>query len=887
MSSQRPHDSQRRGDGLNRRQFHTQAAAMASGVAALSTAKAAASPSDAIGGNAILVDDFQRKDTFYHGDGWESLNPGYWKIADKRLRRRIRTRGDRARKTGFPYHYSTHQLNNGVMDTEYLSSPPYGMLWRRDWSLTGGYTIAVKLRVVALPQPTEGFSVEPGDALMGICFGAKTRMESWYGGSRAGQACWYAAWRDNQSFGIYDHSKDKPTPVSETSEKTTPALKAGDQVDLFLQVTPIDAIKADVSAQLVSGETSIEVQLAEVEQESITNGYFGVVARGLLDFEVLSVQLNPEDNKPLDSPLNELRTAYALGNTLEQDSDGRWSCRLMAVFRDQGEQAEVRVSTEESPSGGWASVPVAGTAPIVTNNFRRATAAIDIVLPANPGETAMYYTVWKDGVDVTADPRSGYLGHKEYVGRLPQLSAPYRLAGLSCHAIHGQFDGGRAGMFQENWVHDQPALNAYKFLEEYDFQVMVWEDDIWYLELLLYTTSVDDAYLQIMTALAGPTARWQMMRHWNTLNPGDHDYGMDDVKGPEQIAIRNRDDLGQDPEYMRRNFQIVQHLTRGLEAPSGTANPERWTAWKMPNRDFTLALIDARLWRSSQDTHVWASEGWGGKDIYDRTDPTRSLLGEAQFAWLEKLIRTDSSPMILLSGINGMHTVWEPSPALQRDRVVADYAGWVKAGCDRVIELLGSRDGVVSVYGDVHNGCIMKNRDHRLYECSFGPIGRTGGRKLKPQFGRRMKDYDGRDLDVVALYHSQFESPDKKPRTGPQYWNFLEMQFDPRGEGMIQLKIRNLIDPPDETPRGGGWSEIEQAATGRPLTSHLPDIQTLANADVRFALLNGQPLRATRSGADGSLGIAGLVGIEPGTRVIMTAVSGEEADAQVLTTVPV
>ena len=215
----------------------------------------------------------------------------------------------------------------------------------------------------------------------------------------------------------------------------------------------------------------------------------------------------------------------------------------------------------------------------------------------------------------------------------------------------------------------------------------------------------------------------------------------DDVKGPEQIAIRNRDDLGQDPAYMGRNFQIVQHLVRGEENPSATENPKRWAAWKMPNQDFTLMMIDARLWRSSQDTHIWATEGWGGdRDIYDRTDPTRSLLGEAQFAWLQQVITTDTSPMILLTGLNGMHTVWEPSPKLQRNRVVADYAGWVKAGCDRVIELLATRDGVVSVYGDVHNGCIMTNTDHNLIECSFGPIGRTGGRQVKPGFGRTMVD---------------------------------------------------------------------------------------------------------------------------------------------------
>ena len=44
---------------------------------------------------------------------------------------------------------------------------------------------------------------------------------------------------------------------------------------------------------------------------------------------------------------------------------------------------------------------------------------------------------------------------------------------------------------------------------------MLWEDDVWYLELVLYTTSTDDAYKIITTTLGNPITRWQMMRHWN------------------------------------------------------------------------------------------------------------------------------------------------------------------------------------------------------------------------------------------------------------------------------------------------------------------------------------------------------------------------------------
>ncbi len=83
----------------------------------------------------------------------------------------------------------------------------------------------------------------------------------------------------------------------------------------------------------------------------------------------------------------------------------------------------------------------------------------------------------------------------------------------------------------------------------------------------------------------------------------------------------------------------------------------------MPGGDFSLLIVDARLWRTSQDTHIWETEGWGGKGhVYDRKDPTRALLGEEQFAWLQETMRTDTSPLICVTGLNGIHTIWGPSP---------------------------------------------------------------------------------------------------------------------------------------------------------------------------------------------------------------------------------
>ena len=527
----------------------------------------------------------------------------------------------------------------------------------------------------------------------------------------------------------------------------------------------------------------------------------------------------------------------------------------------------------------------------------------------------MYYTIWKDGVNVTADsrvgtdacgPGSGFVGDVpgggNYVGRLPQLKAPYKMCGLSCHAIHEGLQQNIKGSWKmagkrDDWIlRDQPSVDSYKYLDDYGFQIMVWEDDVWYMELVMYPPSTDDAYNVVAHSICGPTSRWQMMRHWNVINPGDHDYGMDDVKGPEQIAIRNVKGLGQDMDYMRRNFQIVHHLTTGAEEVDPTINPKKWRAWKMPNRDFTLIVCDSRLWRSSQDVDMWDDAGWGEfKSLYGRTDPTRSLLGEEQFAWLQEQLATDSSPLICLTGISGMHTIWtgakygKTSPSMnhpmkfsERDRVAADYAGWVKAGSDRVLELLGSRQGVATVYGDVHNGCIMTNQQHRVVECSFGPIGRSGGRAVIPGFGPTMKDVDDRELEIHSLYHAKHANPKLDPHAKgtPYYWNFLEMEFDPqKSEPLIGMRIRNLIDAPGETPRGGGSLEIGVTQTGRSKFSTIAAFHTLPSADVRFSDVSGKPIMATRSADDGSVREQAIIDVPAGTTVIVTAFDGDKVES--------
>lgn len=792
------------------------------------------------------------------------------------------------------------------MPVEYDPSLPTGVIYRREWKLKGAYSVSAKFTYRGKADAhREGDAddwkmYQPGYGQMGIAFGAKSLFESF---NKIRQTT-IVGWSDDGKFG-FTKNKAKNTPKT-PAKVAAPQLQAGDQIEIRINVK-----EGEVAAMMTAPDGS-EISSTWKGNAWAATGYVGIAARGLADFEVNEFNVEPGNNEQLNVGEIECYACYPLGDTLKKVDDA-WQVRFVGLFASDGEKAELRIADSPNPDGGWEKVKVAGTAKIVNNEWRRNTATIHATLPANPADGDLFYTVWKDGVNVTSDPRigsdgsgpgSGYVGDVpasgEYVGRLPQLQAPYKICGLSCHALTSGLqqrtdEGLKILNGGDDWqFRDQPTVDAYKHLEDYNFQIMCWEDDVWYMELMFYPPSTDDAYKTVAMSICGPTSRWQMMRHWNVINPGDHDYGMDDVKGPEQIVIRLKDGLGQDRDYMRRNFQIVQHLISGDEEVDPLENPKKWRAWKMPNRDFTFAIVDSRLWRSSQDTAMWDDEGWGHmRDLYDRADPTRSLLGEEQFAWLQQLIRTDSSRLICLTGLNGLHTIWTGGKGYsnteddfaQRDRVAADYAGWVAAGSDRVIELLGSRDGVVTVYGDVHNGSIIKNTDHGVIECSFGPIGRSGGRAVIQDFGPKMRDYDGRPLEVTSLYHKEHADPQLNSHAAgdPFYWNFLEMEFDPAAaDPGIGLRVRNMIDAPDEDARGGAPLETAASATGREPTCKLPEIKTLPNADVRFTTLEGRPIRGGRSDAEGRVFVTGLIGPSPGDTIMVAAQDGKQADAQLV-----
>ena len=74
----------------------------------------------------------------FHGHQWQTLNPGYWKIEGGALRRRLQNYGDRARRTGFPFHGETNGFD---FKTDYDPSLPTGILYATDWDLDDEYSI--------------------------------------------------------------------------------------------------------------------------------------------------------------------------------------------------------------------------------------------------------------------------------------------------------------------------------------------------------------------------------------------------------------------------------------------------------------------------------------------------------------------------------------------------------------------------------------------------------------------------------------------------------------------------------------------------------------------------------------------------------------------------
>jgi hypothetical protein len=372
---------------------------------------------------------------------------------------------------------------------------------------------------------------------------------------------------------------------------------------------------------------------------------------------------------------------------------------------------------------------------------------------------------------------------------------------------------------------------------------------------------------------------------------------MDDFRGTEQWAVRNLDKLPQDGEYLRTTFSAIWHVCTGDETRYTTENPVRYTRWRMPEGDFSIVLTDSRLWRTTTYADIWEKAqyyrgkeqitkyGWEGLNGWDRLDPTRNILGEKQFSWLEQIIKSDPSHALLVVGINGLHSITHEEHDVHPpySKSFQDFGGFNKASADRLIDLFSSREGVFSIYGDLHFSAVLKNRDHRVVECVIGSVCRTGSRKLKPDWGETMTDWDGRPVEIMAMYRSDYQDPQRTPLQNPPHFGFVELEFDVEQKKQLEVNIRKLEDQPSTPVRGGGPVRVDIRQTGDEPLSYLPDLQTMASADLRVTDTEGLPIRGCKANQEGWCKGVGL-NLAPNTSVIVISRQGDNLASRILKT---
>jgi len=237
---------------------------------------------------------FAGPDSLFHGFGWETLNPGYWQIKGAALRRRFHNYGERARSTGFPFHYETHRRNGGRMSAEYDPSLPPGVIHRREWKLNGAWSISARFThrgraEVRREGDRDGWRMfQSGGGFMGFSVGAKSLFEG-FDKIRNGLLI---GWTDDGHFGFQAHRK------SPAKRLVTPVFEEGDVLEITVSAHPVNG-QTRLSARL-RGPGGRDYAVDQVVALRKAEGYFGIAAEGLLDFELNELRVDPGENRPLD-----------------------------------------------------------------------------------------------------------------------------------------------------------------------------------------------------------------------------------------------------------------------------------------------------------------------------------------------------------------------------------------------------------------------------------------------------------------------------------------------------------------------------------------------------------------------------------------------------------
>ncbi|MEO1252043.1 MAG: alkaline phosphatase D family protein [Pseudomonadota bacterium] len=182
----------------------------------------------------------------------------------------------------------------------------------------------------------------------------------------------------------------------------------------------------------------------------------------------------------------------------------------------------------------------------------------------------------------------------------------------------------------------------------------------------------------------------------------DHDYGMNDAGGDYQYK-----------ESAEALFEYVWAVEDARRERPGVYNS--WMFGAGDEKRVQLIMLDTRFFRSAlRPTDEWGAKG---KERYlPDDDPVKTMLGEAQWAWLEGELAKPADLRLIVSSVQVIAEghgweAWKMLPA-ERERLY------------RTIDEAGAK-GVVLLTGDRHSAALYKREgvlDYPLFEATSSSL---------------------------------------------------------------------------------------------------------------------------------------------------------------------
>ena len=173
----------------------------------------------------------------------------------------------------------------------------------------------------------------------------------------------------------------------------------------------------------------------------------------------------------------------------------------------------------------------------------------------------------------------------------------------------------------------------------------------------------------------------------------DHDYGMNDAGG--------------DYQYKEQSEALFEHVWALAADDPRRARPGVYGAWTIGPKGerVQIIMLDTRFFRSplkpTDQNNARGKERW----VPD-ADPAKTMLGEAQWAWLEAELKKPAELRLLVSSIQLLSEghgweAWREFP-LERQKL---YDVIKRAGAENLIVLSGDR----------HSGALYESKDALAY----------------------------------------------------------------------------------------------------------------------------------------------------------------------------